>query len=208
MSCRRVVLALGLALWAASTASAQSLAARVSMLQAEDRRAPKPGDVGVLRSGSRSNDGDTARLAVRALGRLERPALIPDILGALRHKLPEVRAEAAVAVAQAAQGLKTAGTPTAPLGPAQAALIARLSIDDDADVRAAVCESLARLPYTAVADAVRAESTLLDFAGRASSVTDRLGVARALEAFVRLQSTLTAPSAATLDLLRSLVDSV
>src|SRR5262249_32625819 len=79
---------------------------RLAVLQAEDRRAPTPGDVAILRSGSRSGDIQTARAAARALGRLERPSLIPDIVALLRHPMSEVRAEAADAVGQAAQGWK------------------------------------------------------------------------------------------------------
>ena len=41
----------------------------------------------------------------RALGRLERPALIPDIIPGLSYRFPEMRAEAANAVGQAAQGV-------------------------------------------------------------------------------------------------------
>ena len=65
-----------------------------------------PRDLAVIRSGARSGDAQTVRVAVRALGRLERPALIADIMPALRHPLPEVRAEAANAIGQAAQGWK------------------------------------------------------------------------------------------------------
>src|SRR6266571_3111243 len=52
---------------------------RLSILQAEARRAPTAQDLAMLRAGVRSADGQTARVAVRALGRLERPALIVDI---------------------------------------------------------------------------------------------------------------------------------
>ena len=51
---------------------------RVNVLQAEDRRAPTPRDLATIRAGARSGDPQTARVGVRALGRLERPALIPD----------------------------------------------------------------------------------------------------------------------------------
>ena len=101
--------------------------------------AARPTDLATLRSGARSSDATTARIALRALGRLERPALIPDILPGLRYSLPEVRAEAANAVAQAAQGLKTPGMAPVPLAPVQAALITRLGVEADASFRAALC---------------------------------------------------------------------
>ena len=188
----------------APAAHAQSAATRLSILQAEDRRAPSPTALAVIRAGGRSGDGQTARIALRALGRLERPALIADILPGLRHRLPEVRAEAANAIAQAAHGLRGDATPPVSLGPAQAALITRLVADDTPDVRAAVAESLARLPYATAADVARAETALLDFVPRATTSTDRLGLAKALEAFTRLQRTVRQPSATVAETLRRL----
>src|SRR5437870_3183786 len=79
---------------------------RLAVLQAEDRRAPTANDLAILRTGAHSGDAQTTRIAVRGIGRLERPALIPDLAPFLRHALPEVRAEAANAIAQAAQGWK------------------------------------------------------------------------------------------------------
>ena len=86
---------------------------RLGVLQAEDRRAATPRDLATIRAGARSGDPQTARVGVRALGRLERPALIPDILPALRNEFPEVRVEAANAVGQAAQGWKGDKPPAA-----------------------------------------------------------------------------------------------
>src|SRR5262245_16709571 len=80
--------------------------ARLAILEAEDRRAPTAGDLATIRAGARSRDPETAVLAVRALGRLERPGLVPDILPSLRNQLPEVRAEAANALGQALAGPK------------------------------------------------------------------------------------------------------
>src|SRR5581483_6520729 len=101
---------------------------RVAILQAEDRRAPTPADLATLRAGSRSDDTQTRRTAVLALGRLERPSLIPDLVPNLKSAAPEVRAEAANAIAQAAQGWnadRTAADARA-LTSAMESLIARL----------------------------------------------------------------------------------
>src|SRR4051794_26450105 len=68
---------------------------RLSVLQAEDRRAATPRDLAIIRPGLHGGDPQTTRIAVRALGRLERPALIADIVPSLRHALPEIRSEAA-----------------------------------------------------------------------------------------------------------------
>jgi hypothetical protein len=135
---------------AAASASAQSAAdARLAILLALERGASSAADLITLRSGTRSNNGDTARLAYRSLGRLERAALIPDILPGLRDPLPEVRADAADALAQALNGggrkSDTARTPAA-VATVQAALTARLAVEADGMVRGVLRESLARLP--------------------------------------------------------------
>jgi len=201
---RLLLMAAALVLPCPSRAVAQT-AARLSVLQAENRRAPTSQDVAVIRAGARSADAQTARIGLRALGRLERPALIPDILPGLKHSVPEVRAEAANAVAQAAQGVAQNGGAKAALASAQAALIVRLGVEAEASVRAAICESIGRLPYAAASDVARAESALLAFAARAASNVDRLGLAKGLEALARIQRAVSAPGQPVIDQLRALV---
>jgi cyclophilin family peptidyl-prolyl cis-trans isomerase len=188
---------------------------RLAVLQAEDRRAQTPRDLAIIRSGLHGGDAQTVRVAVRALGRLERPALIADLIPSLRHALPEIRSEAANAIAQAAQGWKrgsgsgvqgsgfTAPTAAAIDG-ASNPLAARLKIEAEPDVREAICDALGRLPYVNAAQAESAERTLLEMAGRAETLTDRLGVAQGLEGLVRTQRTLRTPDDAALTLLRRL----
>lgn len=171
------------------------------MLQAEDRRARTAQDLATLRAAARSADAQRARLAVRALGRLERPSLAADLLPALRHRLPDVRAEAANAIAQALQGDGTTLTPSTTLATAQRALVARLDVEADDGVQAAICEAVARLPYKAEVDITRAETALVEFAPRAQSSTARLGLAKAFEAFVRLHGRRRAPRTHTVALL-------
>jgi cyclophilin family peptidyl-prolyl cis-trans isomerase len=195
--------------FAANPALAQSLAAtRLSILQAEDRRAPTANDLAILRAGARSGDPLTARMGLRALGRLERPSLIPDITPGLRHPAPENRVEAATAIGQAAQGWKREPAKGAPasgsLDSIVTTLVARMKVDDDPDVRAAICETLGRLPYTSATQAASAERALLDMAARAESVTDRLGVAKGFEALVRLHRELQPPSDDAITVLRRL----
>jgi hypothetical protein len=209
MGLLRVFVSSWLFLAAAIPGSAQSLAAtRLNILQAEDRRAPTANDVAILRAGARSGDPLTARMGLRALGRLERPSLIPDITPGLRHPAPENRVEAATAIGQAAQGWKREPAKGAPaavsLDSLVTTLVARLKVDDDADVRAAICETLGRLPYTSATQAANAERALLDMAARAESVTDRLGVAKGFEAFVRLHRALRPPSDEAITVLRRL----
>ena len=176
---------------------------RLAVLQAEDRRAPTANDLAILRSGAHSGDPQTTRLAVRALGRLERPALILDITPLLKSALPEIRAEAANAIGQAAQGWKgDQHAPSAALDPAVAALVARLKVEAEPDVRAAICETIGRLPYATAAQVESAERTLLDVAARNEAIGDRLGVAKGFEALVRIHRTLRPPSGEAIALLR------
>jgi cyclophilin family peptidyl-prolyl cis-trans isomerase len=188
---------------------------RLAVLQAEDRRAPTPRDLSILRSGLHGGDAQTVRVAVRAIGRLERPALIPDLVPSLRNALPEIRADAANALAQAAQGWKqSSGSGVQGAGfiaPAASAidavsgsLVARLKVEAEPDVREAICGALGRLPYVTPQQADTVERVLIDMAARAETVTDRLGVAQGLEALVRTQRKLRQPTDEALALLRRL----
>jgi cyclophilin family peptidyl-prolyl cis-trans isomerase len=201
----RSLLLAGVITAVSASAAAQQLATRVAILQAEDRRAASARDLATLRSGARSNDGQTARLAVRALGRLERPGVMTDILAALSHRLPEVRTEAANAAAQAAQGLRLSASGAVSIPSVQGALINRLAIESEPEVRAALCESIARLPYTQSADVLRAGTTLVELAPKATSIVDRLGLAKGLEAFVRLQRNIQPPGGQVVAVLKELV---
>src|SRR5207342_1741627 len=71
-------------------------------------------------------------------------------------------------------------------------------------VRAALCEAIGRLPYSTTADVDRAESALMDFAAKAGTDTDRLGLAKGLEAFARLQRGIQRPGDRTIAELKSL----
>ena len=180
---------------------------RLAILAAEDRRAPTPRDLSIIRAGTRSGDPQTARIAVRALGRLERPELIADIVPGLRHVLPEIRAEAANAFAQAAQGWArdpTARAHRTNLESAAATLTARLTIEAEPGVRAALAEAIGRLPYADAPQVQKAERTLLDLLARSHSTTDRLGVAAGLRATSRLRRTLNAPGGDAVPALRAL----
>ncbi|HEX3704939.1 MAG TPA: peptidylprolyl isomerase [Vicinamibacterales bacterium] len=185
-------------------AAAQTpVGARLAILQAEDRRAVTPHDLAVIRGGVHSGDADVASTAVRALGRLERPALMADIMPSLKHPALEVRAEAANALGQAAAGWKL-HPPAGALAPIVHALAARLDVESEADVRSAICQTLGRLPYTTGAEVSTVERTLLDDASRNPTVTDRLGVAAGFEALVRRQRKLQPPGAAAITALTDL----
>jgi len=208
----RLVLLLTLAAWVPApaglvpAAGAQTIPpARLAVLQAESRGGQTPRDLAAIRAGVGSGDPQTVRIAVRALGRLQKPALIGDLNAPLRHNIPEIRAEAANAVAQAAQGVK--GDPKGggnAAASAAATLIARLKIEEDPSVRAALCESIARIPYSRAADVERAEAALLA-ASANTSITDRLGVAKGFEALVRVNGSLGPTGAPALEYLNDTV---
>jgi cyclophilin family peptidyl-prolyl cis-trans isomerase len=188
--------------WLIASAGPQTAVAqtRLAILQAEDRRAPTANDLATLRSGAHSPDPQTRRLAIRALGRLERATVINDIVPGLRHALPEIRSESANAVAQAARYADRRAVDSV-----QASLVARLKVEADSDVRAALCEAIGRLPYTAAEQIQDAEGALVDMTGRAGTVTDRLGVAKAFEALARTAQKLRPLSDDAAALLRRLV---
>ena len=134
--------------------------------QAEDRRAPTANDLAILRSGAHSSDPQVARAGVRALGRLERPMLIAEILPLLRSANADVRAEAANAIGQAARRgrwirRKPRRRRSTTLSPA---LAARLRVEADVDVRAALSETIGRLPYTTTTQVDKADQVLVDMA--------------------------------------------
>jgi HEAT repeat protein len=154
---------------------AQIPAARLAILQAEERGVKTASDLAALRTGVRSRDGETARVAVRALGRLRRPALVVDMTPALKSSLPEVRAEAANAIGEALA--PPAAATTVAIDSAWSTLSAVLANEDDANVRAAILEALGRLPYLNTRQIDRAEATLRSYAP-SDFVMDRLGVAK------------------------------
>ena len=208
-----ILLALALVPLAPVPASAQ--AQRLNVLLAEERRAPTANDLATIRTGMRSPDTDTALLSIRALGRLERTALVPDIAAGLRFELPELRAEAASAIAASfgrppAPGVDTTRLP--PASVAQRALVqsamstlsARIDVETVPDVRGAIFEAIGRLPYPDADQAAHAESILVDAAHAATTVAERLGVAKGLNTLERMNADRRAPSSDALDVLRTL----
>ena len=185
---------------------AQSITApRLAILLAEGRRAASTEDLAALRNGLRSRDEEIVRLAVRALGRLERPSLVSTLLPALDHREPTVRAEAANALAQALGGPPRDGSSRASAKSLIEALAAKLDNDPDADVRASLAETIGRLVYADADSAGLAVRALLDLATSPDAeLVDRLSAAKGLEAYVRKNRDYPLSDDA-LDLLRSFV---
>src|SRR5215831_13935470 len=134
-------------------------------------------DTAALRAKLRSRDADMQRFALLELGRFELPSLIPVIVPLLQSSLPEVRAQAADAIGQAAQGWRTAPpakrTAISPESVVDT-LVSRLKAETDPDVRAAIAETIGRLPYV-TADQVGAATRVLIQVAPADTVIDRLG---------------------------------
>ena len=89
-----------------TTMSAADRSTLLRLVAVEDARALGAGGEAPLVEGLRSASAVVRRAAVRALGRLQRPALLSSIEPALRDADSVVRVEAANAVGQALQGLR------------------------------------------------------------------------------------------------------
>lgn len=155
-------------------------AAFLEIVAAEDARPSAGLELRVLLDGTRSETAFIRHAAVRALGRLEDPDRVEDIMPLLDDPDPLVRRSAVDGVAQAFH--------TAPDGSRAAGiLLEHVEHEDDPAVRATVARSLGRLPLDrsyrrAVADA------LVDLSreGDADAPEETLlGVALGLEALVR-----------------------
>ncbi|RPJ58572.1 MAG: hypothetical protein EHM24_28595, partial [Acidobacteria bacterium] len=198
--------------------------AAAAVLAAEAARAGTSGQLTLLLESARRGSADVQRLAVRALGRLERPELVPNLAPALSAGRAAVRAEAAHALAQ------SAGQDQAASRAARAALSGRLAQEKDTDVRAAICEALGRLAVENAEEARVTERVLVEEIVRAvsrkgvevspaspllgvtigwggasrSATFGAVGALRGLESLVRLRKKLWAPSPSTVELLRGL----
>ncbi len=116
---------------------------RQAILAAEDARAPRAEDVQMLVRAAGGRDEALAAVAVRALGRLERPSLVADLLAFLEVRSPLVRAEASNAIGQAVSSAEGE-----PVERARSVLMSRLTTEADPRVRGVIGETLGRLPYT------------------------------------------------------------
>ena len=134
----------------AAPAAAQSLQER--MLQAEDARPVTEAGLAPLMEGLKGNG---RRTAIRAIGRLERPAMIPLVAPALADGVG-IRAEAANALAQMAR------TPAA-VAEVQKLLIDRAAIDADLNTWepwGEIAAALGRLPYDTAEQVAATEAVL------------------------------------------------
>lgn len=139
-------------------------AALQRLLVAEDARGTGAEGVGPLLEALGASDSLLRRVAVRGVGRLQRPDLGRRLLPLLTDSLPAVRAEAANAVAQSMRRVRrdAAVADSAPLTtPEAAAALARaLAGETDAVVADALAQSLGRLLLPDSAAAREAEGAI------------------------------------------------
>ena len=166
---------------------------RLVVLAAEDGRAPSPEDIRALVEAARAQNPSIQAAAVRALGRLERRDVITDLLGFLSASSPDVREEAANALAQALRGEQLPDVPAGQQERAvQEALLQAGARDYDTrplDPLKAIARALGRLPYDRVELLKPAEHFLrrvLERPKGGSTETPHAEAARGLESLARL----------------------
>ena len=165
---------------AVSAQSTPSLQDRV--LQAEDARPTSDAGLAPL---TEALKGNGRRAAIRAIGRLERPAMIPLIAPALNDGVG-IRAEAANALAQMAR------TPAAVVD-VQKLLLARAATDAGLNTWESwgeIAAALGRLPYDTAAQVAETEAVLVLGLPAPDSMNDAdtaalVGSARGLESLAR-----------------------
>ncbi len=168
------------------------------ILNAENQRGTSDGDLAALKQGIASRDADTRRQAVRAIGRLERPELMPMVSRLLTDPNADVRSETVNAIGQMAQGDEG-------LAAAKTRLLNRARGEQTPRVRGVIAATLGRLPYKDPADVRQAEQAIAQMLPAAAGVAnlDEVGGAvEGLEALIRLRLKVWAPSADTLARLR------
>jgi cyclophilin family peptidyl-prolyl cis-trans isomerase/HEAT repeat protein len=191
------------------------------IVAAEDARVSTPAQMAPIRTGLKTSDPRIVRQAVRALGRFERPELVPDILPLVKHGRAEVRAEALNALGQALARVPRGIDEKAPL-PAEAnvvrnALAAHVRADLDPYATGVAAETLGRLPYRAAEEIAETERLLTSVLPAASGngrvvpgepiarvvqPAAVMGAVKGLETLIRVYQKLHPPSEPTLARLR------
>jgi HEAT repeat protein len=126
----------------ASAAGVDAQTLRERMLLAEDARPQTAEGLAPLMDGVKAAEPGLRRQAVRALGRLERPELVPAVAAALADAVPAVRREAFNALAQLAH----TGAAAAEV---QARILDAMPSERDATVWGTAAAALGRLAYAA-----------------------------------------------------------
>jgi cyclophilin family peptidyl-prolyl cis-trans isomerase/HEAT repeat protein len=192
----------GLAAIAVAAAAAAQPALRERVLVAEDQRAASAEGIAVFKEALSSSEPITRRQAVRAIGRLERPELIPLVAARLTDGVG-IRAEAANALAQMAR------TPAAAIE-VQRLLLERAAIDREQglwEVWGEIAAAVGRLPYGSAAEIARAEGLLVQGLPAPDSLVDVetpavVGAVRGFDSLARTARKVAAFEPRSWDLLR------
>jgi len=171
------------------------------VLVAEDARGTGADGIHPLLAALESRDTLLRRVAVRALGRLQRPELGARLLPLLSDPDPSLRAEAANALAQSLRNVRR-GAPTDSaqgyVRAAASAITRALTGETDPAVTDALGQSLGRLPFADSTAARRAERTI---AGRLAKQSTA-GLVHGLYTLARARRATGDPAFSTVALLR------
>jgi cyclophilin family peptidyl-prolyl cis-trans isomerase/HEAT repeat protein len=177
-------------------------AALQRLLVAEDARGTGRDGLEPLLGALASRDTLLRRLAVRGLGRIQRPELARRLLPLLADAVPAIRAEAANAVTQSMRRVRrdtTAGERTGlTLDQAAAALERALAAEPEPTVADALGQSLGRLPHQ---DSTAARTAEYAIGGRLAS-RQTVGLVHGLYTLARARRATGNLSPSTLTLLR------
>ena len=137
------------------------------LLVAEDNRGTGVDGINPLLMELRGTDSLLRRVALRGLGRLQRPELVPLLLPTLADPIPTIRSEAANAIAQSVNRVRpnAADSGQVSVRPAARALASALATERDDAVADAIAEALGRLPFGDSAGVQGAAGAILDRAG-------------------------------------------
>ena len=214
-----IALALGVVLFATKCAGVLSSASIVPdsallqrMLVAEDARGLN--GVAPLIDGLKSSDPATRRVAIRAIGRLQRPDLSQVLAGSLNDPLAVLRAEGANALAQSVSGPQREASAVAGSRAAVREVLrlltSRPTPEPDAAVTGVIARALGRLPLVDSAAARQVESWIGGaVAGRSGGALSGLpvsaahDVAEGLYALARARRTVGDPSPRAIALLQA-----
>ncbi len=166
-------------LWLSGCGDGSDVDLRAAIIDTEDARAAGPAGLQPLEDGLASSDPDIQRLAVRAVGRLEKPENIGLVVPLLASPDASVRAEAVNALGQSVLGAD--GDEVADR------LFAHLANEEDGDVRGVVARTLGRLQYGEADRAQLAEQMLVQLMSDEADppLSTLTGAVMGLESFSR-----------------------
>lgn len=172
---------------------AQSDSLRTLLLNVEDSRTIDRQRLAPLVSALRNPRPEIRLLAVRALGRFERPGLIGNVAGLLRDQRPEVRAEAINALGQIDKG--SDGESKDLRGGARKSharvvqiLRARVGAERDVEVLGVLAMTLGRIDHNSLSETEQSESAILQVVEQTRARPDALvNAMRGIESLIRLR---------------------